>query len=361
MTPTRLRTRTATVAALIVAGTALLPATPAGASSADDELVQTIDPDQSQGSGRVVIDRGHVDFGPTLNTGEWIVQIHDDTGTPKYWRNPEDVVMKVNDTGKLTVPDDDAYTFLQESPGTEVWVVPQTRNADVVWTGWNTQEPTVLESLNLGTTLRIHGVDGPGDVSVYLQSGNFGDPQPLWSTFDAFPQETWIEVNTHTHANWVFTEPGVYTLDVTMLADLADGTHVEDPGVLRFAVGTETDPQTAFPAATEEPQQEETSAAGAEAPHDATDTETPSPSASTDEESTSTANVAPWVSLAALVLVVAVVTSVLLGRRARARADAEAEARDDDTESSGRRSDVDGTGPGASPGPMPSDPAGGQS
>ncbi|MDR5700862.1 choice-of-anchor M domain-containing protein [Agromyces aerolatus] len=239
---------TASLTALLLAGAGVLPAAPSAAETADEQLLQTIDPDQAQGTGQVVVDRGHVDFGPTLSTGEWIVQIHDDTGTPKYWRNPEDVVMKVGDAGTLTVPEGEAYAFLHQAPGTEVWVVPQTRNADVVWTGWNTQEPTVLESLNLGTTLRIHGVDGPGDVSVFLQSGNFGDPQPLWSTFDAFPQETWIEVNTHTHANWVFTEPGVYLVEIEFEADLIDGSTVSARDVLRYAVGDETDAEAAFAA-----------------------------------------------------------------------------------------------------------------
>lgn len=315
MTPTtRLTshlTRTATIAALLVAGTTLLPAPAAAAAEpGDEQLVQTIDPDQSQGTGRVVVDRGHVDFGPTLNTGEWIVQIHDDTGTPKYWRNPEDVVMKVNDTGKLTVPDDPAYAFLQQAPGTEVWVVPQTRNADVVWTGWNTQEPTVLESLNLGTTLRVHGVDGPGDVSVYLQSGNFGDPQPLWSTFDAFPQETWIEVNTHTHANWVFSEPGVYLVEIEFEADLIDGRTVSARDTLRYAVGDGTDPEPAFAAAF-----------AGQAPPPSDEPE-PEPSAELSDEADDALGTVTGLVLAAVAaaLIAAIVVAVLATRRAKARA-----------------------------------------
>lgn len=314
MTPTRRIRRAVTLTALLLAGAALPPATAVAAEPGDDQLVQTIDPNQAQGSGQVVVDRGHVDFGPTLSTGEWIVQIHDDTGTPKYWRNPEDVVMKVADAGKLTVPDSDAYAFLQQTPGTEVWVVPQTRNADVVWTGWNTQEPTVLESLDLGTTLRIHGVDGPGEVSVYLQSGNFGDPQPLWSTFDAFPQETWIEVNTHTHANWVFSQPGIYLVEIEFEADLIDGRTVSARDILRFAVGDNTDPAPAFAAAL--PDQAPVS--------DAEESPEPSTAPAAQDGGDLGAVMAAVLAAVAVAMIAAVVVVVSATRRAKARARANA-------------------------------------
>jgi putative ABC transporter-associated repeat protein len=247
---TRSRTSRALLGgALVAAALALLPASMALAVEApDDGLTQTLDPNQAQGTGQVVLDDGHIDFGPTLNTGEWIVQIHDDTGAPSYWRMPSDVVAHVNDAAKLTIPESDDYAFLGLEPGTEAWVIPQVRKPGVIWTGWNTQEPTVLDSLSMGTTLSILGVQGPGDVSVYLQSGNFGQPEPLWSTHEAFPQHTWIESNTHTHANWVFDEPGVYLVEVQFSGELIDGEPVSAHDTLRFAVGDGTDPAQAFAA-----------------------------------------------------------------------------------------------------------------
>lgn len=240
-------------AALTILPVALAHAAPQAApATTADELEQTIDPNQAQGTGQVVLDDGHIDFGPTLNTGDWIVQIHDDTSAPSYWRMPADVVAQVNDGSKLTVPENDAYAFLGLEPGAEAWVIPQVREPGVIWAGWNTQEPNVLDALSMGTTLAILGVDGPGSVSVYLQSGNFGDPDPLWSTHDAFPQSSWIELNTHTHANWVFSDPGVYLVEVEFSGSLADGTEVSAHDTLRFAVGDETDPQEAFAAQIDE-------------------------------------------------------------------------------------------------------------
>lgn len=276
----------------------------------DDDLAQRIDPNQSQGSGPVVIDRGHVDFGPTLNTGEWRIQIHDDSATPSYWRHLDDVVMEVNDSSILEVPDSASYEFIGQPPGTQVWVVPQTQKTDVVWTGWNTQEPGVLESLNVGTTLSVLGVDGPGDVIAYLQSGNFGEPQPLWSTLDAFPQQTWIEVNTHTHANWVFTQPGIYLVSVRFDGELTTGETVSATDTLRFAVGDATDPLPAFdmvPA-------DEGVASAAPAP---------SAPAVADEPADGTTNldllIVIVIASVAVVLIIAIVIAAAATRRTKAR------------------------------------------
>lgn len=215
-------------------------------------LNQVIDPNQQQGTGQVVLDAGHLDYGPTLSTGEWRVQIHDDTGVPRYWRMPEDVVMQVHDDAVLEVPEGEDYEFLGVDPGTAVHVIPQSQHPEVVWTGWNTQEPNVIEQVDLGVTMSLVGFEGPGDLVVFLQSGNFGAPEQLYSTYDQLPQQTWIELNTHTHANWAFTEPGVYLVEIQFDATLRDGTSVSAHDTLRFSVGDEIDPQTAFDAQLEE-------------------------------------------------------------------------------------------------------------
>lgn len=221
---------------------------PVAAAATDDDLNQTIDPHQAQGTGQVVLDSGHVDMGPTLSTGEWKLQVHDDTSQPSYWRNLNDVVLKVNDQALLDIPDNPAFAFLGLDPGTPVWVVPQVEKQGVIWVGWNTQEPQVLADVSGGVTLRMLGVDGPGDLTVYLQGGNFTEPEPLWTTLAPFPQEIWIEMNTHTHANWVFSEPGSYLVTFEVTAALKDGQQASTTDTLRFAVGDAADPNEAFAA-----------------------------------------------------------------------------------------------------------------
>ena len=235
-------------AGLLALTPGLLLASGATATNGDDPLAQTIDPNQAQGSGQVVLDAGHVDIGPTLSTGQWTLQIHDDTSQPRYWRNLDVVVLKVSDQSILEVPDNDSFSFLGLTPGDPVWVIPQVEKSGVIWAGWNTQEPQVLANVNGGVTLRMLGTEGPGDLTVYLQGGNFNEPSPLWTTQQPFPQDIWIDLNTHTHANWVFNEPGIYLVDLEVSATLGDGQQVAARSTLRLAVGDATDPAPAFAA-----------------------------------------------------------------------------------------------------------------
>jgi putative ABC transporter-associated repeat protein len=222
----------------------------AAAPSPTPGFDQSLDPNQSQATGRAVLETGHVDIGPRLRDGKWTIQIHDDHAVPSVWREPADTVLRVRDTARQPVPDDPAYAFLSEQPGTEVHVVPQTEKQGVVWIGWNTQDPGVLGAISRGITMTLRGVQGPGNVTVFLQSGNLGAPQVLWSSAKPLPQPLWVETNTHTHANWVFGRPGNYQLAVDINADLADGSTATASTVLRLAVGDATEPDydTAFTA-----------------------------------------------------------------------------------------------------------------
>ena len=63
----------------------------------------------------------------------------------------------------------------------------------------------------------------------------------------------WVELNTHTHANWVFTKPGVHLVGVRVVVKDKDGVEHVNEQVLRFAVGDGTDPQQAASATFEGP------------------------------------------------------------------------------------------------------------
>jgi putative ABC transporter-associated repeat protein len=245
--------RTTTPLALALALAVALVGSPAAAAAPSEPPgagpSQTLDPGQADATGRAVLQAGHVDIGPRYRDGKWTIRIHDDSAVPPVWRSPADAVLRLRDSARRQVPDDPAYAFLGARPGTDVYVIPQTQQQDVVWIGWNTQDPGVLKAITRGVTMNLRGVQGPGRVAVYLQSGNLGAPQVLWNSSSAFPQPLWVETNTHTHANWVFTEPGAYLLAVDISADLADGSTVRGEAVLRFAVGDSADPGEAHTAA----------------------------------------------------------------------------------------------------------------
>lgn len=182
-----------------------------------------------------ILSSGHVDVGPRFVDGRFTLQVYAEPD----WRAPESTVLHVTDAAIEQVPDDPAYAFL---PRGDVFVIPQTQNPDVVWLGWSTQDAVVKERVDRGVTMTLAGVQGPGELSVYLQSGDFGEPQVLSD------DPIWVDTNTHTHANWVFSQPGVYLVRLKLEAELKDGRAVSDTRELRFAVGSRTSPEAAVAA-----------------------------------------------------------------------------------------------------------------
>lgn len=309
------------LSAMLVLGAVLS----AGAAHAaeDPALDQQLNPDMDIVHGERVLDAGHVDMGPKFVDGQWRFLVHDDAaradaGATSVWRYPDETVMHVLDSAQLTVPDDPAYEFLGADPGSPVWVVPQTQNPDVVWLGWNTQDPEVMRTIDRGMTLSLTGVQGPGTLTTYLQSGSFGEPQVLFDSRVPDPQPAWVDVNTHTHANWVFTEPGVYLVRLQADADLIDGSTVTDSQVVRFAVGTATSPADALAASWDGPSESDVEPGGGEQ----AETE--------DAVSSETSTAQPAdplvplllgaIGLVAVGLVIGVVVAVVRGNRARRRA-----------------------------------------
>ena len=238
-------------ASLILAplGVAHAETTPATAESASAQpsdsnlsrgeraLTQTLSAEQPVASGRTEISAGHVDMRPRFNNGKFELMLHDDHCETPVWRSLDEVIYRGSDKAILEVPNDPRYSFVGAPAGSKVYVIPQTETKGVIWPGWNTQDPQLVSKLNRGVNLTLEQVSGPGTFSLYLENGNFSAPQVLWSSTKNEPQKLWVEKNTHTHANWVFTAPGEYLLKVTASAELSDGSTVTDTRYLKFAVG----------------------------------------------------------------------------------------------------------------------------
>lgn len=321
MTPTSHRAGApARLALALAASLAVLAGAATAAQAAGDRDPALEQQVEDTAAGQAVVDTGHVDVGPRFVDGAWRLQARDDRAVPAVWRYADDTVIRVLDTAVLPVPDSPDYAFLTTEPGTPVHVVPQTQASDVVWLGWNTQDPEVVARIDRGATLTLHGVQGPGDVYVFLQEGVAGAPNVLWDSNQAFPQDLWMDVNTHVHANWVFTEPGTYLLDVDVHADLASGEQVADRTVLRFAVGDAADTQEAMTAALAADATEEPQDAPAAAEDDAVD-DVAAPETTTGGLSTPVVGALIGVGVA-LVLVLAG-GGVLAARKRRAQVDAE--------------------------------------
>ncbi|OFT23244.1 choice-of-anchor M domain-containing protein [Arthrobacter sp. HMSC08H08] len=258
------------VVGVLAGGLGQVPAAHAEPSSDDPALEQTVESDERTVTGEAaVLDVGHADLGMRRVDGKWVMQVRDDRTSPAVWRNLEDVVIQVHDAGKQQIPES-GYEFTGAKGGDEAWVVPQVEISGVVWLGWNTQDPELIKHADRGVTMKFSKATGPGQMTLFLQPGNFGDPQLLVDSSNlAEHNSVFIEKNTHTHANWVFTRPGQYTAQLTMTAEDKDGKKVSASGSLVFAVGDSTNTEEALAAAKETNSATGKDAAGEAAGHDA--------------------------------------------------------------------------------------------
>ena len=244
----RLRTRGA-VASLAVGIIALALGTAPARAADDPALDQTVGADEEASTESAVVDTGHVDIGPRMVDGQWSVALRDDSGAHPVWRDPDRTVLRVSDAALMAAPTGSDYAFMGAQAGEQYYVVPQTQNPDVVWLGWNTQDPGVVSAIDRGATMSIGSVAGPGRTWMFLQDGTFGKPRLLVDGQSEQAQDVWVDASTHVHANWVFTAPGVYTAALTFSARTTDGQQLSASTTLRFAVGSQTSADEAFAAA----------------------------------------------------------------------------------------------------------------
>lgn len=155
------------------------------------------------------IDHGHVDaFNVTAEGGKLRLDLKEDVTGQHVRRSPESVVLKVKQQ---------AYTEKVKSVkgvGEAGYYLPITQDPNLLWPGWDTQAlaGTPFSSVNIV----FEQVSGPGNVYLFSTSG-FGEVQSLLNngstrlTSGAAIQQA---RPAHTHANWVFSQPGTYKMRV---------------------------------------------------------------------------------------------------------------------------------------------------
>ena len=213
--------------------------------SADPALEQNVAANEPTSQTPVVIEAGHVDLGPRLIGGKLTVSLRDDSAASPVWRDPNKTVLRVRDGALIQVPQGEDYKFLADSK--RVYVLPQTQKTQLVWLGWNTQDPAVTKLIQGGVNMRIEQVKGPGHSWLILQEGTFGKPKVLADSA-ASAQDIWVDTNTHVHANWIFSKPGIYLVKVSFKATGVDGKTYQATTTLRFAVGDATSTTNALKA-----------------------------------------------------------------------------------------------------------------
>ncbi|SMD18059.1 choice-of-anchor M domain-containing protein [Lentzea albidocapillata] len=196
-------------------------------------------------TGRVVIDRGHVDaVAPRLLPDGLHIQVKDGTvaGTTT-WREPADVELKATSASRTALPASPELAFLGAA-GKQVFLLPQTQRADVLWAGWSTEELRPAD-VSGPVTWSLTAVEGPGAFGLFT-TGSFGEPTVLFNSTDGLPDVQSVPLGTHAHANWVFAEPGRYRLTFTATAPGAGGP-LTDTETYTFTIGDGTSPPAQQP------------------------------------------------------------------------------------------------------------------
>ena len=191
---------------------------------------------------KLVLDRGHIDIKAVREGDKFVTRVKDETGiydSKTVDRKLDDVLIAVHDNALAERPDAlKAQEFDYLGPvGERFFRLPQTQNRDIIWPGYNTQELNYGDYEG-GVNLNLEPVSVPEGASwgMFLETG-FGDFQQL---LNSLTKDNTVETDfdAHTHTNWGFTKPGLYTFKVTYTAKAKNGKRIaSDPQNLTFAVG----------------------------------------------------------------------------------------------------------------------------
>ncbi|MBU6530345.1 choice-of-anchor M domain-containing protein [Streptomyces sp. NPDC057245] len=185
---------------------------------------------------RVVIDRGHVDaVAPRMVDGRLRTLFRDSRTSDVVWREPGSVIMHLTAGSRNVVPDPAGGSAFIGEPGQVYYLLPQTQDPALLWAGWSTEafEPSSVQGR---FSFSLDEVEGPGSLLVFNWSP-FGEPLMRFDSRDGLPDAYAVPAVTHEHANWVFTEQGVYRMTFTVAATLATGEEVKDSQTYTMAVG----------------------------------------------------------------------------------------------------------------------------
>ncbi|MFD7660262.1 TIGR03773 family transporter-associated surface protein [Actinosynnema sp. NPDC059797] len=222
--------------------TAPAPTTPAPTTEAcvATPVTRTAEPGEVE-----VVTDGHFDYGPVVEGGALTARVKDDRQGSPTWRDPSGYVFHLTDAARTTPPAGSGYDFLGGGP---VWTIPLTQRAGIPWIGWNTQHPSIAESITGDVTMTLEGVEGPGRLAVYGQDPFGGVGDRYFGTVEGFPRSTAVPVGrsgVHVHGVWAFTAPGSYAVTFAF-SGTANGRALTAKSTLAFHVGP-GDPAAARP------------------------------------------------------------------------------------------------------------------
>ncbi|WP_436717242.1 choice-of-anchor M domain-containing protein [Roseiconus lacunae] len=186
----------------------------------------------------------HGDIGIAYEDNELELHYHFEDGFngvgPEVEFEPNEVYIRVSDAAKLTTTND--LGFLGTTAGDEIWILPQGNTGSsgagslgVPFVGLATEE---LDSTDfISVDLSMTNFNGPGEFALW-QFGTFG-PNVFFQSVDGISSADNLNlgIGIHDHANFGFTEEGIYEIELTATGNLTGGGTVVDVGTFTFAVG----------------------------------------------------------------------------------------------------------------------------
>lgn len=142
-----------------------------------------------------------------------------------------------DEISRLVVPFDDPKLSFLGDPGDIVWVAPQ--EVDFMdswrplWAGAGAFDPhhelsVPSDFVDNKVTMELAEIDGPGDVEMFFYNRSADEPNRVFSTKD--DKRTFqLNVGSHGHYSWTFTEAGIYNLTWRVHGQKTDGTEETGP------------------------------------------------------------------------------------------------------------------------------------
>jgi surface-anchored protein len=159
----------------------------------------------------LTLDTGHIDaFNVTAQNGQLTLQLKEDVTGSHVLRSPEAVLLKVKEQAyNGAIP----ASFPGSPSG---YVLPLTQNSNLIWPGWDTNGTSGSGFTDV--TINVTSATGPGRVHLYAVEGFGAVKSLLQGGGFALPGSMRELAPAHTHAQWTFTERGVYKLTANAVA-----------------------------------------------------------------------------------------------------------------------------------------------
>lgn len=169
---------------------------------------------------KVWIREGHADIGPMVNkqersmAGPEIMVGHDDASYPGGHRQflADNTVFVVESHFKHTLSEETAKAMPYHAhAGDTVYLLPQTQEGNSLWPGFSTQHTGDGKAYDISITPKE--LPEGAQWWAYTQGALGGVGEVL-----AGSDGSHVIANSepmHLHANWLFTKPGIYTMDVS--------------------------------------------------------------------------------------------------------------------------------------------------